>query len=227
VIPGTLLGALFLAACLVPGFIFLRIAEQRSKQASRSTLLEAVELAGVGAAASLSAATITLLVVTRWLDAVDASALADDPGRYLLLHPARGLGPMLASFALSCVLAWAAAQMVFVRHQSVFHPGGTSWIQALWEDRPSAEHVVLVTIELTDGRRVIGLVRSFTTEFVDNREITLGPPIGAQANPAAQMVQLDDDFLILREDEIASIVGRYIPRPEHAPATASLHAPHT
>ncbi|MGH2942007.1 MAG: DUF6338 family protein [Solirubrobacteraceae bacterium] len=214
-IPGTLLGALFLAACLVPGFIFLQIAERRRAQPSRSNLLEAVELTGVGAATSLIAATLVLLG-SRWLEVVDVSALLDDPGRYLLLHPARGLGPMLVTFGLSCVLAWAAGRLLFVRRESVFHPGSTAWIEAMWDARPSEGHFVLVTVELIDGRRVAGLVRGFTTELDDNREIALHRPIGAQANQNTKMVETGDDFLVLREKQIASIAGRYIP-----PAAAS------
>jgi hypothetical protein len=226
VIPGTLLGALFLAACLVPGFIFLRIAERRRAQPSRSNLLEAVELTGVGAATSLAAATLVLLG-SRSLDLMNVSALLEDPGRYLLLHPARGLGPMLATFGLSCVLAWAAGQLLFVRRESVFHPGSTAWIEAMWDARPSAQHLVLVTIELIDGRRVAGLVRGFTTELEDNREITLHRPIGAQHDQRSEMVEINDDFLVLRENQIASIAGRYVPPASAADQKGSAAKEHT
>jgi hypothetical protein len=209
VIPGTLVGALFLAACLVPGFIFLLIAERRRAQPSRSTLLEAVELAGVGAATSLAAATLVLLVF-RWFDVVDLQALADEPGRYVLLQPARGLGTLLATFAASCGLAWLAAQIVFVRKETVFHPAGTAWAKVFWDDRPSSEHAVLVIVELIDGRRIIGPVSGFTSEMEENRELALRRPIAVRAGADAEIMVTDDDFLIIREDQIRSISGRYI-----------------
>src|SRR4051794_22864526 len=100
-IPGTLLGALFLAACLVPGFVFLLEGQRRRPQRVRSAVIEVVELAGVGGAASLLAA-IVVLGVGREIDLVDPSALADDAGRYVLLHPFHGLGSVAALLALSC-----------------------------------------------------------------------------------------------------------------------------
>jgi hypothetical protein len=221
VIPGTLLGALFLAACLVPGFVFLRVAEVRRGHLARSSLVEAVELAGVGAATSLIAAMV-VLGIGRWWSVIKASSLARDPGTYLLLHPFRGLGSVLATFSLSCVLAWIAARAVFKSQESVFHPAGTSWAKVMWEDLPSASHRVLVTVELKDGRRVVGVVRSFTAELAANRELALTPPIGAQFAAGKELIQIDDDFILLREEQIVSIAGRYVPRPpaRSSPAAA-------
>jgi hypothetical protein len=219
VIPGTLLGALFLAACLVPGFVFLRVAEQRRGHLARSSLVEAVELAGVGAATSLIAAMV-VLGVGRWWGVIKASSLARDPGTYLLLHPFRGLGSVLAMFILSCVAAWIAARAVFVRRESVFEPAGTAWGKVMWEDRPTPSHVVLATVELKDGRRVAGVVRSFTAELAANRELALTRPLGAQLDAGKPMLEIDDDFILLREEQIVSIAGRYIPRTPAASPTA-------
>jgi hypothetical protein len=209
VIPGTLLGALFLASCLVPGFVFVRVAERRQAQTTRSAL-EAVELAGVGAATSLAAAMVVLGLTAQWWGILDSRALADDPGTYLLLHPFRGFGPLLATFALSCLLAWLAAQAVFIRHESVFEPGGSAWARVLWDDLPSSKHRVLLTVELKDGRRVIGVARSFTFEFADNRELALSRPLAVQLRADKPLIDSDDDFIVLRENEIESIAGRYV-----------------
>jgi uncharacterized protein DUF6338 len=213
VIPGTLLGALFLAACLVPGYIFLQCAERRRASLSRSTLLEAVGLTGVGAATSLVAVTI-VLALARWSGVFDPSALADDPGRYVLLHPIRVLGPMLVAFAGSCGLAWIAAQVAYAGDPSVFRPGTTAWNQVLWGERTSVDDQVVLTIELTDGRRVAGILRNFSVELEDNREIAIAKPAWQATADAPLVASENADFLILREERIASITGRYIaPKP--------------
>jgi hypothetical protein len=192
VIPGTLLGALFLAACLVPGFVFLRVIETRRARAERSALLEAVELTGVGAAASLVAVTIVLVVVREY-DIVHTSELAADPGTYVLEHPLRGLGSLLASFALSCFLTWLSARGFFsLRHKLrsrraqsrptrrvVFEPAGSTWARVFDEDRPSNDTDVIATLELTDGRLLAGRVRSYTAQLEDDRELALVRPLVA------------------------------------------------
>ena len=103
-IPGTLLGALLLAAWLVPGFVFLRVGERRQSRLARSTLIEAVELACVGAVTSVIAVMV-ILILGRRFAFLDVVALSHNPGRYVLLHPAQALGSILATFLLSCLLA--------------------------------------------------------------------------------------------------------------------------
>jgi hypothetical protein len=209
VIPGTLLGVLFLAACLVPGFVFLRIGERRRARLTRSPLIEAVELAGVGAAASLLSVMAVLSLGREW-EFLDASALADDPGRYLLLHPFRGLGSMLGSFLLSSALAGIAAIVVFAKRQSVFDLSSSTWRQTFYEGRPNRDLEVFATIELTDGRRLAGYVDSFTVNLQENRELALRRPVIAAPDAAAQWQPMVGDFLIIRENQIATITGLYV-----------------
>ncbi|MEJ7784256.1 MAG: DUF6338 family protein [Solirubrobacteraceae bacterium] len=208
-IPGTLLGALFLAACLVPGFIFQRAAERRRPQFARSALVEAVELAGTGAASSLFAATVVLLLASTGA-VFDANALADDPGRYVLLHPLRVLGPVLVIFGASCGLAWGAALVLFRNSPSAFDPAGTVWSRTLMEKLPSSTHLVVATVELKDRRRVIGVVSAFSSEADTDRELALVRPLAAQPAAGELVVATDDDFVLLRESQIVSIVGRYV-----------------
>jgi hypothetical protein len=209
VIPGTLLGALFLAACLVPGFVFLRVGERRRARAPRSSLIEAVELAGVGAAASLVSVTV-VLSVGRTHDFLDASALANDAGTYLLEHAVRGPGSLLVSFALSCALAWLAARIVFATRQSVFEPGGSTWGRVFLEDRPRSDDLIYATLELTDGRRLRGYLHSFTSELEDSRELALRGPLQASTGAADPLEDMGGDFILIREDQIATITGVYV-----------------
>ena len=209
-IPGTLLGALFLAACLVPGFVFLRYAEHRRAQLDRSSLLEAVELAGVGAATTL-AATMIVLGAARWVDVIDTPAFIDDPGRYVLLHPFRSVGPLLVTFVLSSGLAHLLARAVFAKSESVFEPAGSAWARMIYDDRPTNDHHVILTVEMKDGRYLIGLVRTFTAELDGARELALTQPIGVAAGPGAPVIRLDDrDFMLIREEQIAHLAGTYV-----------------
>jgi len=208
VIPGTLLGALFLTACLVPGFVFLRVAERRRAHLARSPAVELIELAAVGAAASLAAAAGVLLVA-RWTGIFDAAAFGDDPGRYVLEHPLRGLGPIAGTLAASTGLAALAARLLH-KGPAAFDPAGSAWGRTLWDDRPSDRHVVRLIVELRDGRRVHGYMRAFTADLEDSRELALAKPLAAQAGPGARLEELDDDFLVLREDQIASLTGTYV-----------------
>ena len=215
-IPGTLLGALFLAACLVPGFVFLRVGEAKRALPARSSLIEAVELAGVGAAVSLLSV-MAILIAERPLDFLDTLALVDDPGRYLLLHPLRGLGPLLASFALSCLLAYLAALVFFARRQSVFEPAGSTWTRTFYENLPNRKSSqVFVTLEMTDGRRIGGYLDSFTFEHDDNRELALRAPLAAAVSASDPLKEMGGAFLIIREKQIATITGLYVEPPDES-----------
>jgi hypothetical protein len=208
-IPGTLLGALFLAACLVPGFVFIRIGERRRARLARSSLVEAVELAGIGAATSLISVMAVLSLGRSW-DVLDVAALAEDPGTYLLLHPVRGLGSILASFVLSSLLALAIALIVFAKRKSVFEPAGSTWGRVFFEDRPPAKPDVVVTVELIDGRRLAGRVGSFTAQLEESREIALIGPLAASPSATTPLTRMDGDFAVIREEHIATITGAYI-----------------
>ena len=206
-IPGTLLGVLFLAGCLVPGFVFLRAAERRRAPLARSSLIEAVELATIGAATSLVAAML-VLGVGRSLHAIAPKALVRDSGTYFVLHPFRGLGSVLVTFLLSCLLAWLAALVAFAREPASFEPAGTTWLNVIW-GRLAPHDYVAVRVELTDGRRFVGKVLNFTAQFDASRELALGRPLGVQVRAGEPVQPIDADFILLREDKIAHIVGSY------------------
>jgi Family of unknown function (DUF6338) len=211
VIPGTLLGALFLAACLVPGFAFLRVAEKYRGALARSSLLEAVELAGVGAVTSLLAA-MAVLGISRQIDLLNVSALAEDPGRYLLLHPFRGLGSALALFALSCGISYGAGRAMFARRESAFDPAGSTWGRVMLDGRPKDCPEVAINVELSDRRVVLGRVYTFSAELEDSRELALIGPLAISPSWDQPFEDLPGDFMLLREEQILTIRGNYIPK---------------
>jgi hypothetical protein len=223
-----LLGALFLAACLVPGFVFLRVSEVRNARPPRSALLEAVELAGVGAATSLIAVTI-VLILGRELNLIDPTGFADDPGTYVIEHPLRALGSLLAVFLLSCLLSWLAALAVFAKRAAVFEPAGSTWARMFHEDKPQDDTEVIATVELIDGRRLAGRVRSYTAQLEDDREIALKGLLGAAPSNTAPLQAMSCDFIIVRESQVATIAGVYltptVASPTEVPAQANAEAP--
>lgn len=52
----------------------------------------------------------------------------------------------------------------------------------MWIDLPDPLSPIL-TVELKDGRKVVGALRGFTAERTDNRELALTRPIAATAGP--------------------------------------------
>lgn len=204
-IANSLAGFAFFVAGLGPGYLFIRVAEKHKPRPGRSTLFEAVEMVVVGAVASLLsiAAVLALADVTSF---IDSRALALSPGTYLLTNAWRSLVVLATLLALAYGGTWVVACRIYGGDGAV-DPGGSSWWEAF--RRASAGRFVRVTVELRDGRRIAGQVGGFTAESVDNRELGLVAPIAAQAAPGAPARDLKDDFLLLREEDVAFIAGRY------------------
>jgi hypothetical protein len=153
---------------------------------------------------------MVVLGVGREIGLFDAAALSRDPATYLILHPFRGLGSVVALFALSCGMALGAARAVFAKDPRVFDPGGSAWGRVLLEDRPRDRPEVAVAVELRDGRRIMGRVRTFSSELEDSRELALIGPLAAMAGASAPSTPMPGDFMLLREEQILSITGNYI-----------------
>ena len=128
---------------------------------------------------------------------------------------------MLGSFAVSCGLALLAARIVFAKRESVFEPGATTWRSLFFDKRPPSKPLVVTTLELKDGRRLAGRIGSFTAELEDSRELGLVGPLFASPNGRARLEPMGGDFIVLREEQIATITGVYVePKAEStAPAT--------
>jgi hypothetical protein len=191
------------------------VAERRKPRAERSDLVEAVEMVAIGAFASLAAATVVLLI-GDWTGWLEPSRIARDAGDYLVAHPLRGLGALLAVLALGYVLALGAAHLSHRKSPVAVAPGATAWYLAFWSTRarggvrPTAKHLAAVTVELRDNRRVVGMLASFTAEAADDRELVLAAPILTQVTRAHPLDRIDDAFLVLHERDMASISGRFI-----------------
>lgn len=206
-IPSTFLGLVLFAASLGPGYVYLRLAERRSPRAEGSQLEQAVEMVTFGAMFSLVSVMAVLAVATHF-NIVDADRVSAQRGEYLISEPIRALGCVLVAFTLAYVLAWVVALVFHHGQPSAHQPGRTVWQDVLWQERPADSAGALVTVEMRNGRHYAGMVKGFTSELSENRELVLEHPAG-QMRPDAEMQSLNDRYLILREADVLSIRVRY------------------
>ncbi len=108
-----------------------------------------------GAFSVLSA--IAVLAVGNAVHAIDATALGKDTNSYLFDHPARLLGAVI---------------LVDRRAEAVFKPGRDVWQEMFWWGRDSPTDVTTALVELRDGRRIAGVLGTFTAPVEDNRSRT-------------------------------------------------------
>jgi Family of unknown function (DUF6338) len=191
-------------AAFGPGYVYLRAAERRSARASRSGLVEAVELAVLGAFAS----TVALLIIGCLADATglaDVRAFVSHPHTYLARHPLKILWLVALSLALAYGIAWGAALLVH-RKDATIRPAGSAWSEVL-TDRCPPGHGVRVTAELRDGRKVQGTYGGMTLGADENRELYLRGPMRQLVG--SRQTSLPDAFLVLRECDILAISGNY------------------
>jgi hypothetical protein len=211
VIPSTTLGLVVFLAALGPGYVYLRVAERRTARPERSGLVEAVELVVIGALAS----SLTLLVVVSiadTLNAIDVRSLSSAPRRYFDRHTLTVLWLLALALALAYVVAYVAARSMHRHRRPTIRPGGTSWQTAFDFGRPTKDHVVVVNLELRDHRLFAGILGGFTVDEQDNREIWLVAPLAVRKGPRAEaQVMVGDEFIIVRESDIVTVTGRYLP----------------
>jgi hypothetical protein len=226
VIPGTALGLVLTVAALGPGYIYLRVTERRSARPERSGLLEAVELAVVGALASTTA----LLVVgalADWTRVANAHWLAVDPASYVGHHPLRLLWLVAVTLGLAYLIAFAVAKVTH-RTPDVIRPAGSAWTEAFIKECPKGR-VAVLTVELRDGRKVEGTLRAHTQSVDYNRELYLSAPLRVQAGPASAPVRPGSTaFMVLRETDIIAVSGKYVggkPLAPNGPGAAKTREP--
>lgn len=207
-IPGTLLGLVALAAALGPGYIFVRRAQRHSNRPAQSQLSELVEMVVIGGTASLVAAGIVLAAADAF-DALNTAELRKDLATYILDEPIRVFLAAAAFYGLAYGGAYLAARIGYRGRAPAIEPGGTGWGQAFSSNRPNESTSVTVTIELKDGRRIAGGLKSFTPGSQDNREIVLVQPLAGTLKPGGRQMPMNDHFVVLREDQIAVISGVY------------------
>jgi hypothetical protein len=218
VIPSTALGVVFVVAAFGPGYLYLRVAEQRSSRHERSGLVEAVELAVVGAFTS-TVALLGVVALFDWCHVIDAHLFSARPHVYLAHHPLRILWILATVLAVAYGIAYVAARIV--HRQPATIRAATAWSEgfgaARWSDK---EVIVRATVELRDGRKIEGTLTGHSTEVAENRELLLTAPLRVEAAPGVTPETLSDSLMVLREVDILAVSGRFFPAaPAERPAT--------
>lgn len=214
-IPDTLTGLVLFAVSLGPGYVYLRVAERRVPQAERSQLLQATELLVIG---TLITTTVTMLVLAGAfaIDLVDPTTARREGLGYLLLHPLRGFATLGTIFVLSYGVAGLAAWLIHKDAPASQQPG-TVWRAVLGQDKGT--HDAIATVELRDGRTLQGQVASYTLDAPgESRELALRAPMRQRSAKGSTVEQVQDDFLILREEDVLYGAVRYHLKPS-APST--------
>jgi hypothetical protein len=205
-IPTTLLGLLFLAAGLGPGFVYLRVTERRQVSPDRSQLLEAAELVVVGGMTSLIS-TFLLVVICQQFDLLDFAKIHHDAANYLANEPVRCLGFLLAVLLISYFIAWAAAHVPARETADTIRPGAAPWNVVMEEDRKS--RAVLTTVELKNGFSVTGSLRSYSSGGnAPWPVIALVAPLTVTDKNGAAF-PLTEDFYLAEAEDVRAISGRY------------------
>jgi hypothetical protein len=208
VIPSSILGVALAAAALGPGYVYVRVARQKKPRGNQSQAAELVEMLVIGALASVVAGGI-ILVAGKATDFLDTDQLAADFNAYLLTEPARSFGSLVAFYGLAYFGAWVAANIAH-HGDGDFTPDGSAWYQAFAEACP-ADAVPFLTIELCDGRWIAGAYQQATVERDDNRELCLRQPLGRAVAAGERMQPISgDEFILIRENDIRLIQGRYL-----------------
>lgn len=207
-IPGTLLGLVALAAALGPGYLYVRRAELHQNRPVQSQLGELVEMVVIGGGVSLIAAGVVLGVATS-TGFLATAGLKKDATGYLLDEPWRCFAVAAAFYISAYLIALVGTHVVHRRSPASIVPGLTGWTQAM-HGRVPEKKAVVVRVELRDGRKFAGALAGFTPALEGNREILLRAPIIASAGVGKPPVELVDDFLAFREEQIALLSGSYV-----------------
>jgi hypothetical protein len=164
------------AAAIVPGFIFVKVAERRVPRPERSQLLEAAEVVFVSVFTT-SVAALAVLAFSNERDFLDKRRLTGDFGTYLLDEPVEVFGAFVGLLLLSVLLAFGIAQVRYLRVRPSISQG-TMWWEAL--GRWKKTHYAYATVERTDGWIFAGQVLAYSMEpEIENRELVLRKPIHA------------------------------------------------
>jgi hypothetical protein len=213
VVPDALVGVIVFAASVGPGYLFLRLAERREPRHVRPPLQEAAELVVVGAVATAIAIAV-VLTVANWLEFIHPAGIVRNGGNYFIEEPARSLVLLCGVLALSYGGVWVlAVQVIYRGIPGEIGPSDSGWWGVFNRDLPE-DHGIYLRVERQDGSAVYGALRGFTVESEDPRELTLAAPVGQGIlieDAVGNVEEIDDQFMILRSEDIDVISGWYQP----------------
>jgi hypothetical protein len=204
VIPSTLLGVAVLVAGVTPGYIYLRLAEERVQRRERSALGETAELVFVGVITT-SVSVALAVAVAKQLKVVTSVDLRSGLGLYLADHTSKAFLLIVGMLLLSYAFA-ALAALIILRGRPRSIAAGDVTRQVLGRDPGKT---AFATIELDTGWAFSGPVLAYSLESeAPNREIVLYEPIHAR-RPGGKASRLDDSFLVVATKDATYVSVKY------------------
>jgi hypothetical protein len=203
-LPGAPVALLVLAA-LLPGWIFVRLAERRAPRPERSGLSELVELAAVGfSTVALSVLAAAGLSWTRLPGLFDVRAWAIYRGDYLGQHLGAALLSALLIVVISSILAVALFFQIYRRKPPGLRPGSTVWYDTL--GRPPSSEQPWVGVHRVDGSLIEGLLHSYSYSDEEATAIALRSPM--RLTPVGGEV---GDLVVIPGNQIQALTVIYVP----------------
>ena len=215
-IPASLLGLAIFAATAAPGRVFERRVEQRAPRPARSGVAEVVELVVLGELFTL-ASLLAVSLVAQVTGLVDFGEFIEAPQDYASRETARLILAALAILILSHATAEVTARTLYrkIPAGDAKRLGGfaaaSAWHEYFWTNRPSKTHGASALVVLTSGVGISGEIATFTADpNAENRELGLRAPIYMKRPGSRSSEEFTGDFVLLREDQISFIAGRYV-----------------
>jgi Family of unknown function (DUF6338) len=212
--------ALLALLALLPGWLFVRLAERRGPRPERSSLAELLELAAVGfSAIAVSALAVAGLsfAIHSWL--FDVREWAHERHQYLGEHLGSALISTALGVVLSCVLVVLLYLVIYGRRSAGFKPGSSVWVDTLGSAPRDKQN--WLGVQRRDGSLIEGLLLSYPAgSDEDIREISLTRPIRLTPE-GGQPFDLPIDRVVIPGEEIIAVTVIHVPKPNQSDKSKS------
>ena len=201
--------ALFVLTALLPGWIFLRLAERRAPRPERSGLAELVELAAVGF--STVACSVLVVAGLSWTPIpglFDVREWAHIRSGYLGQHIGSALLSTTFIVLISYALAVALFLIVYGFKSKRIHPESTVWYDAL--GRTPDGNYAWVGVQRPDGSLVEGFLLSYSYADEEAGGIALQAPMRL-TTPGHEAGELALTRLVIPGNQIQAISVVHVP----------------
>ncbi len=203
---------LLVLLALLPGWLFIRLAERRGPRPERSSLAEFLELAAVGFSAVVVSALIVAglsFVIHPWL--FNVKAWAHERQQYLGDHLGAALISIALGIVLSCLLVVLLYLVIYGRRSAGFKPGSSVWVDCLGDAPRDMQN--WLGVHRRDGSLVEGLLLSYPAgPDKDVKEISLSKPIRLTPKDGTPF-DLPIDRVVIPGEEITAITVVRVPKP--------------
>jgi hypothetical protein len=210
--PPASLSALLIVLALVPGWVYLRLAERIQPPSNLSGIQQLLEVLSVGAGTTGVSLLAAVLVPHRFLPfTLDVDTLAAQGSPYLRTHVHEAAASVALVFMGALLIALLFYGLRALRTPDEFRAQGSVWVHSLGS-RPAGT-VPYVGLHLEDGRLLEGRLHSFTLDpEAEQRSIGLAEPIRiSQADETTPHPLSNLDRVIVEASKIAFITVIHVP----------------